>query len=69
MNEEEVKCQYCEKPAKMYTSPWRIPATVSVCKFHLWALPFYPQVIINLTIIIFYLIIIGIIAAIVKIFF
>jgi hypothetical protein len=68
MNEEELKCQYCGKPAKMYTSPWRIPATVSVCKFHLWALPFYPRVIINLSTIFLYLIIIGIIIAIVKIF-
>ncbi|MBC8298945.1 MAG: hypothetical protein H8E55_24555 [Pelagibacterales bacterium] len=42
MNEEELKCQYCGKPAKMYTSPWGIPATVSVCKFHLWILPFWP---------------------------
>jgi|TARA_B100000586_G_scaffold220602_1_gene167655 hypothetical protein len=63
------KCQYCNKPGKMYGSPWGVPATLNLCKFHLWALPFYPQVIINLTIIIFYLIIIGIIAAIVKIFF
>ena len=42
MNEEELKCQYCGKPAKMYTSPWGIPATVIVCKFHLWILPFWP---------------------------
>ena len=42
MNEEELKCQYCGKPAEMYTSPWGIPATVSVCKFHLWILPFWP---------------------------
>jgi len=69
MNEEKLKCQYCGKSGKWYTSPWGIPATVSVCRFHLWALPFYPQVIINLTVIIFYLIIIGIITAIIKIFF
>ena len=30
MNEEELKCQYCNKPGKMYDSPWGIPATVSV---------------------------------------
>jgi len=42
MNEEELKCQYCNKPGKMYTSPWGVPATLNLCKFHLWILPFWP---------------------------
>ena len=36
MNEEELKCQYCNKPGKMYDSPWGVPATLNLCKFHLW---------------------------------
>ena len=60
MNEEKLKCQYCGKPAKMYTSPWGIPATVDVCKFHFWILPFWPAL--RLHTIVFFLIIIAIIA-------
>ena len=41
---ENVKCQYCGKPGKVRTSPWGIPATVCVCKFHLWTLIFSPRI-------------------------
>jgi len=37
------QCQYCDKSGKIYTSPWRIPATVCVCKFHLFTLIFSPR--------------------------
>tara|TARA_B100001115_G_C15508233_1_gene240734 strand:- start:248 stop:520 length:273 start_codon:yes stop_codon:yes gene_type:complete len=40
---KNYQCQYCGKPGKMYTSPWKIPASVIVCKFHLFTLIFSPR--------------------------
>ena len=66
---EKGKCFYCDKQGNFYWSPWGVPGSLYLCKFHLWALPFYPKIYINLTIVIFYLIIIGIITAIIKFLF
>ena len=39
---EKAKCNYCDKQGKLYWSPWGVPATLHLCKFHFWILPFWP---------------------------
>ena len=57
---KKAKCNYCDKQGTLYSSPWGIPATLHLCKFHFWILPFWPAL--RLHTIVFFLIIIAIIA-------
>ena len=57
---KKEKCNYCDKQGKLYWSPWGVPATLPLCKFHFWILPFWPAL--RLHTIVFFLIIIAIIA-------
>ena len=36
------KCLYCDKQGTLMVSPWGVPGTLYVCKFHFWILPFWP---------------------------
>ena len=40
---EKAKCNYCDKQGTLYWSPWGVPATLHLCKFHFWILPFWPM--------------------------
>ena len=50
------KCNYCSNQGKLYVSPWGVPASLYLCRFHFWILPFWPilrfQTIVLLTIVI-----------------
>ena len=57
---EKGKCLYCDKQGTLMVSPWGVPGTLYVCKFHFWILPFWPAL--RLHTIVFFLIIIAIIS-------
>ena len=55
-----AKCAYCDKQGKFYYSPWRVPASLHLCSYHWWILPFWP--VLRLHAIVVVLLIIAIIA-------
>ena len=61
MKDEKLTCQYCHKPGELMTSPWGVPATLSLCRYHFWILPFWPNIILNLTTLTIYIVIVLII--------
>ena len=44
---ERGKCYYCNKQGNFYWSPWGVPGSLHLCKFHFWILPFWPALRLN----------------------